>query len=382
VLGNGWLGALPRLKNKLVTRIQQRVLGAFAWLSRRRLGDRLAARLARRAVGGYLYALKVELNTACNLACPMCYVERSGIELPFELIAGLFRDLAGCGVRVELLGGEPLLRRDIVDVVRGAKHVARAPLVSLYTNGVLVTPELATELRSAGLDAALVTLVSHDPATHDGFVGRPGAWAATVAGLRALRDAGLATYTFTAVHSVNQLHYREVDRFAREQLGVHALFYQYIPRRPDDPLTIGREAWRAIKRWVLYEASRDHGDFVRDFYMLTGNACSGGNFVLTVKASGIVQPCPFIDDIPLGDLRQRDIWAIHRHRYASADLCEFKTTPAECRDCTYASVCAGGCRAGHRRLFGSYALPDFRCLGPHADALDRDCVCDRVPSFF
>jgi len=382
VLGNGLLGFAPRLKNRLATLLQYRILAAFAFLSRHGGADRWLARCARRLVGGYLYSLKIEINASCTLACPMCYVKPSRSELSLPVLNGLFEQLRGSGTRIEILGGEPLLHPDIVAIVAGAKARARSPFVSLYTNGIAATPDLAGRLRRAGLDAALVTLISHDEETHDRFVGRPGSWRKTVAGIRALHAAGIATYTFTAVHGVNARHHRDIHDFARNELGVRPIFFHYVPRRADDPLAIDRGVWRRIKYWVLFEKNREHADFVRHFFMLTGNACSGGNFVLTIKADGTVQPCPFIDDLPLGHIARQSIWTIHRRRFRQPGLREFKSVPPACRECTYASVCAGSCRAGNRKTFGSYATPDARCLGPYRERLDRVAVCDRVPTFF
>jgi pyrroloquinoline quinone biosynthesis protein E len=369
------------LRNRLLTRWQQRLLGAFSRLSALGLGDRVAARAARRLVGGYLYSVKLEVNTACDLSCPMCYVERSGRELPRAWIDRLFDDLAGAGVRIEILGGEPLLRRDIVELVAAARRRARSPLVSLYTNGTRATPALCRSLGEAGLGAAIVSVVSPRPERHDRFVGRAGAWRAALAACQLFRDAGVATYTFTAVHGVNVEDVRAIDELARG-LGVGALFFPYVPRRANDPLAIAPAAWRRVKRWALAEANPEHGAFVRDFFMLTGNACSGGNFVLTVKADGSVQPCPFIDDLPLGDVGVEGIWRIFGRRFALPALVEFKSTPAECTACSYASVCAGGCRAGNRRVVGSYARRDTRCQGPFRGPIVRAEVCDRVPCFF
>ncbi len=381
ILGDGPIPS-GRLKNRLVTGLQDHVLCSFSWLSRHRLGDQGFARAARRLVGGYLYSVKIEVNTACSLSCPMCYVERTGVELPRAVVDRVLDDLRGAGVRVEILGGEPLQRGDIVEIVERAKRGARSPLVSLYTNGLLATRGRAARLRAAGLDVAIVTLVSHRPEAHDLFVGRAGAWRETVEGIRALRDAGVSTYTFTAVHHANAGDCRDVHAFATRELGVGALFFPYVPQRKDDPLMIDAERWHDIKEWVLCEASPGHAAFVRDFFMLTGNACSGGNFVLTVKADGTVQPCPFLDDLPLGRAGEESLWSIHRHRFRQAHLRELKTTPEECAGCTYVSVCAGGCRAGNRELYGTYARRDHRCLGPYRTPLRRDDVCRRVPCFF
>ena len=372
----------PRLKNRIMTGLQYRILGAFEKLGARPAAQRLFARTARRLLGAHLYSLKLEINTRCTLHCRMCYIRQGDDRLEMSFLEPLFDALRGRGVRIELLGGEPLLREDVARVVEGAKRRALSPFVTLYTNGIHATPRLAGSLARAGLDAALVTVVSHRPEVQDGFCGVPGTWSRMVEGVRALVSAGVTVYSFTAIHSGNARDYREIYRFARETLGAHPTFYQYIPQERDDPLEPDPAAWATIKQWVIDNTSRGHMDFVRRFYMLTGSACSGGNFVLTVKADGSVQPCPFVSDVPLGNLYETDIWTIYRNRYRGTRLREFKCLPEECRSCSYRSVCAGGCRAACGTLFGSYDRKDQRCLGPYSDPIDPARVLTRTPTFF
>lgn len=383
--GNQILGATiwdraAAFKNRVITRQQYRLLDLFGVLTRHPPLDRLMSKFARTFIGSYLYSIKVEVNTACTLDCEMCYVQKDEQQIPLGTVKDLIDQIAGCGVRLEILGGEPLLRKDILDIIGYAR--GKVPFISLYTNGLFATPDFSRKLKAAGLDAAIVTLISHREEVHDRFTGTKGSWAGTVDGIRNLRDAEISTYTFTAVHSDNFADFESIDDFVRSGFHAHPLFYQYIPQRKDDRLVISREAWREIKRSVLLEKNRDHMDFVRRFYMLTGNACSGGNFVLTVKANGSVQPCPFISDLPLGNIRETGIWEIYRNRYKGTRLREFKRPPDECAKCSYVSICSGGCKAGNTILCGEYSRPDHRCPGPFGEEIDLENALDRIPTFF
>ena len=120
-----------RQKNRIITRVQFRLLDFFGSLPPP--AAQLYARSARRLVGAYLYSLKVELNNYCNLSCRMCYVPAGKRELPRDHVMRLFDDISGCGVRVELLGGEPLLVPGIAEIVHAAKEQARSPFVTLYS---------------------------------------------------------------------------------------------------------------------------------------------------------------------------------------------------------------------------------------------------------
>ncbi|HEC41891.1 MAG TPA: radical SAM protein [Bacteroides sp.] len=185
--------------------------------------------------------------------------------------------------------------------------------------------------------------------------------------------AGLETYAFTTVHSHNFDHYREINRFVKKELGAHSLFYQYIPQMKDDPLMIPPNNWHELKKWVLLEENISHMNFVRDFFMLSGNACSGGNFVFTVKVDGSVQPCPFINNIALGNIKNNSIWWIFRKRFRNKDLVEFKSTPPECTDCALESVCGGGCKVGNDKQFGHYNCRDMK---------GKDKIMEDIPTFF
>ena len=381
ILSNGKLPIGGRTKNKMLTSIQFPFLN---WFGRMPENSRLApivSRISRKWLGSYIYSLKLEINNACQLNCEMCYIPKGHMELPMNQIDSLFNQIKNCGVRIEILGGEPLLRKDVHLIVEKAKQEAHSPFVSIYTNGMLATPEVCESLKKAGLDAAIVTLISKEKAVHDVFTKCRGSWEKTVNGIKNFKNAGIETYTFTAVHNRNINLIKEIYQFVKEELHSKPLFYQYIPVRKDDPLCISQNDWYEIKSWILNQTS-EHSAFVRDFYMLTGNACSGGNFVLTVKVDGSVQPCPFISNLEIGNISDTDIWTIYKNRFDSSGLKSFKILPDECRSCTYASVCGGGCRAGNDKLFGSYSNKDFRCKGPFLTDISKQKVMENTPCFF
>ena len=376
----GLLDLAPKTKSRIVSHFQSPLLKAFSRLAAGSAPARIFARAARRIVGAFLYSLKIEITDRCPMHCRICYVRKGAKEIALEDIRRLYRSIRSCGVRIEILGGEPLLHRDLVEIIRSARREARSPFVTLYTNAVLATPALSADMKAAGLDGAIVSLWSHLAGVHDALTGMPGSWAAAVQGIRRMSEAGIKIYTFTPVLRDNVGDVPAIYEFAKGTLGADPLFYQYIPVSRDDPLNIRPEEWREAKRWVLDRAS-EHWDFVRSFYSLTGNSCSGGNFVLTIKADGSVEPCPFVDDVPMGNIYSQDIWTIYRRRFRNPHLREFKTLPTECSTCSLRSVCGGGCRAS-ARWSGGYGRRDPKCLGPFAEPVWGDGMLDHVPTFF
>jgi radical SAM protein with 4Fe4S-binding SPASM domain len=382
ILQNGILDVFLKPKNWLVTRIQHKILNIFGKLPERSHLSCYYSRIARRFVGGYLYSIKLEANNRCLQNCKICYVPKGDLEIPYDVIVNLLDQIRSFKIRFEILGGEPLLHRDIVRIVEYAKKRSKVPFVSLYTNGILATSKMSQELKRAGLDAAIVSLISHKSDVHDECTGNTGSWLKAIKGIRNLALSGLNVYTFTPINRMNFEDYQDIYHFVKKELKVKALFYPYIPQTKDDPFLIEPEIWHTIKHWILVEKNREHMEFVRKFFMLTGNVCSGGNFVLTVKADGSVQPCPFISDISLGNIYQDSIWTIYKKRFHLPKLLEFKSIPYECEECSYKSVCGGGCKAGNQSLFCRYNCKDHKCLGPYRGELKREDLIDCVPSFF
>ncbi len=376
------LDRFPQLKTRLALRWQSPILEITNCLPINSLRSRAFRQTLRHLVGGVLWSVKLEVNTACGLSCRMCYREKGSDLLPVAEIKRLLNDIAGVGTRLEILGGEPLLREDLAEIIRYAKQVANVPQVVLYTNALGADKKRAEELNGAGLDAALVTLISCKESEHDAFVGVAGAWQQTLDGIEHLKETGIEVYTFTAIHNANIHRVKEIHAFVKETLGTHAIFYQYIPQAKDDLLVPDKERWADVKRWILCEMNPDHARFVRSFCTLAGTACSGGYFVFTVKVNGTVTPCPFISDIPLGNIKEQSIWQIMRDRFAVERFVELQSLPSDCRSCTHADICNGGCKAGNTTLFGRYDCKDPRCLGPWKEPLQEEAVCDRLPCFF
>ncbi len=108
--------------------------------------------------------LRISLTDKCNLRCRYCMPPQGINHIPhqeiltFEEITELVRVLAGHGVKkIRLTGGEPLVRRDIVSLVKLLKDIPGIEEICLTTNGILFS-ELATDLKAAGLSRVNISL--------------------------------------------------------------------------------------------------------------------------------------------------------------------------------------------------------------------------------
>ena len=113
--------------------------------------------------------LRISVTDRCNLRCTYC-MPSCGIDLKshhdllsFEEITEIARVAVGLGIRkIRLTGGEPLVRRGIVELVRQLAAVDGLETLAMTTNGILL-PRYAEDLRAAGLQAVNISLDTLDP---------------------------------------------------------------------------------------------------------------------------------------------------------------------------------------------------------------------------
>jgi cyclic pyranopterin phosphate synthase len=162
-------------------------------------GDQLIDKQQRR-----ITYLRVSVTDRCNYRCTYCmpedgvsHVDRSDI-LDFEEIVALVRCFVRLGVeRVRLTGGEPTVRRDLVDLVRMLRAIPGLREIALSTNGHLLT-ELAVPLRQAGVDRLNVSIDTLDE-TRFAAITRRGDLRRVLAGLAVARQAGFSSIKINAV---------------------------------------------------------------------------------------------------------------------------------------------------------------------------------------
>lgn len=176
--------------------------------------------------------LRISLTQRCNLRCVFCHMEGQPVsreELSAEEIVRVVRAAAEMGVdRVKLTGGEPTLRTDLPEIVRGIRPLVAE--VSMTTNG-LKLEELAPTLRAAGLDRVNVSLPSLDPETYRRLTGVDGV-ARAVRGVRAAAEAGLVPIKINVValhgSNDNSSTVEELLRFA-QGLGAWLQVIEFEP---------------------------------------------------------------------------------------------------------------------------------------------------------
>lgn len=178
--------------------------------------------------------LRISLTDRCNFRCVYCMPAEGVCSmghdeiLRIEEIERLVRVAAGLGIKsVRLTGGEPLVRKGVVDLVDAITDIDGIENVSMTTNGVLL-PAMIDDLQAAGLSRVNISLDTLDP---DQFhaITRVGRLEDTLAGIDAALAAGLnpVKVNAVAVRSLDQ----DFLEFAKLSIDrpLHVRFIEYMP---------------------------------------------------------------------------------------------------------------------------------------------------------
>lgn len=173
--------------------------------------------------GRPLLNLRIALTKPCNLHCSYCHgegedknSENSIREMTCEEIVRIVKIAVGLGIsRVKLTGGEPLLRRDILEIVKGIASLSGLEELSMTTNGTLLAP-LAKELRANGLKRVNINLPTIDGETYCKLTG--GKLEDVLKGVKAAVEAALNPVKLNMVilKGVNDHQVPQMIDFARE----------------------------------------------------------------------------------------------------------------------------------------------------------------------
>lgn len=303
-----------------------------------------------------------EVTQECNQDCVFCYnVWKSGGYPRGQLDTARTKDLLDRiirGYRPQVLsftGGEPLLRSDIVDLIR---HVSGRVSTNLITNGTLMTDDLARDLVHSKVSTFEFTLLSADREIHNSLVGRE-SFDQVIEGIASVRAAGGSVAT-TFVAMQQNIRTWEETLELNAALGVSGILFN---RFNVGGAGIERSSELMPSVEQIEEALRIAGEGAERFGIgiscgvpippcvvewdrypnVHFSHCPVGTRKAypTVDPLGNVRPCNHSPKV-LGNLSEHGMRAI----LCSDAAAEYGSrVPNECRDCEHASACRGGCRA-------------------------------------
>lgn len=187
--------------------------------------------------GRVIHDLRVSVTDRCNYKCVYCRTGEVGAQYPelqIDEYLRLIRLFVNLGIsKVRLTGGEPLLRRGLIEMVKELatwRTLEGEPLdLALTTNGHLLA-EMAAPLKAAGLNRVTVSMDAVGAATFEKITRIPGSFETVLRGVRAAKAAGLTPLKINCVllRGFNDDQVEGFARFAREE-GVVVRFIEFMP---------------------------------------------------------------------------------------------------------------------------------------------------------
>ncbi|MBI3466678.1 MAG: pyrroloquinoline quinone biosynthesis protein PqqE [Planctomycetes bacterium] len=331
-------------------------------------------------------ALLAELTYRCPLKCPYCSnpleLVRYRQELDTATWQRVLAEAAQLGVvQVHFSGGEPLVRRDLPELVHEARQ---RDLYSHLSTGATLADEASLQrLRTAGLDALQISLQDARPAENDWLAGVP-SFAKKRRAVEAAKRLELPITLNVVLHRHNLDHLEEIIELACQwrvdklELA-HVQYAGWAFRNRAALLPTRAQVERAAEMVARARTRQGEGPEIvhvlPDYFQQYPKAClhGWGRVFLTVAPDGAVLPCQTAREIPglefpnVRDDSLENIWfhAPVFQRFRGTDW-----MPEPCRSCERREIDFGGCRCQAFHLTGRASATDPVCsLSPDHDLI-------------
>jgi len=331
------------------------------------------------------------VTAKCNLRCSHCYRDSEpGAEdagLPDEKILSLVDEIKALNPPIVLLtGGEPLLRKNIFDIINKCRSTGLR--VGLSTNGTLIDRNMARKINEAGVDYVGISIDGSED-LHDKFRGKKGAFNASWQGIKLLNELGTKTgvrFTLTKENGPDLMAILDKAlKAGTKRFCLYHLVYAGRAQKDLDMTIADKRACmdRFFKR--VKELSKSAPDFevlttdspADGIFMSLGKdttdaalscimshgGCSAGERVVYLDSTGDLYPCQFLREVPLGNVKETplaQIWQNKADRFLNELRSKKELLKGKCSSCAHKAIC-GGCRARAKAYFGSLWDEDPAC---------------------
>jgi len=334
----------------------------------------------------------IELTHRCNNQCVHCYNNLSAgnqkageKELTFDEYRRILDEIADAGCLWLLFtGGEIFIRRDFLEIYTYARQ--KGFLITLFTNGTLISPEIANRLAQLPPFSIEITIYGHTKETYESITKIAGSYERCIHGIKLLMDRRLPLKLKTMAITVNRHEIHDMKQFVEEDLGLEFKFDPMINPRLDcsqNPLDVRLSPAEVVELDLKYpDRLREWKEFVNRFNYTDIDpskaenlyVCGAGNNSFAIDPYGRLSVC-ILSAADLYDLRRgrfKEGWSIalaaERQRKAS------RTT--RCTNCRLKSMC-GMCPANSElECSDSEAPVDYLCRVAHLRAYALDLPID------
>jgi AdoMet-dependent heme synthase len=356
--------------------------GFPAWMLKGKKVLRTAAGATAIGCTGYPYHVVWEVTTRCNLNCIHCYassVDSMKTELTTAEGKRFLDQVAAAGdVRmIVITGGEPLLRKDIFELVEYAGKLGLSIIFS--TNGTLLTTDMAKDLDKLGVVNFSISLDGFTGSCHEAIRRRPGCFQKALDGLKAAAQTNACVQlNFTAMQE-NLAELPGVIDFAESlDVDIIMVFQAIPPRQERGAHELDAEQQMSLMRTIAEKQKKTRAlimpvccpeywpmllDKKKGIRSIAGKAfsgCGAGSGFSYVRFDGDVWPCNFIP-ISAGNVREKSFTEIWENAPLLNEFRGERQVKGICDDCECQKLC-GGCRGRAYAHTNDYFAADPNCL--------------------
>jgi len=340
--------------------------------------------------GNKLNMIAWEVTRSCNLNCVHCRAAANCGTYPGELSTEecfhLIDEIAAMSSPVIILtGGEPLLRPDIFEIA--SYGTDKGLRMVMATNGTLVNSVVAKKMIQSGIKRVSISIDGKDAASHDTFRQEKGAFAGAMAGISAMKDAGMEFQINTTITTANLNQIKDILELAKK-LGAaaHHIFLLVPTGRGRDlaEQAITAAEYEETLLWFHQESLdcsiqlkatcaphyfrimhqqkgkiKEHKKPTGHFHEMT-RGCLGGISFCFISHVGQVQPCGYLE-LNCGNVYKQSFAEIWENSKVFRNLRDLSKYGGKCGKCEFIKVC-GGCRARAYEATGDYLAEEPLCL--------------------
>ena len=340
----------------------------------------------------------------CNFNCRHCLVSAPDArhpELPLEDCLHIIREIASCGIRrVDLTGGEPLVRKDFEEIVKALTENG-IDIGMLFTNASLLTEDTLRMFERVHQHPGF-QLSFDGLGHHDWLRGVPGAEKQADAAFRLLQKAGVPVSVAMCIHKENRdslrdtVHYlaglgvRSLRVNAPQELGVWKQYSEAYALSEEEirdiclrniewyfedgmPLDLELEGYfQCRKGSTEYKIPYVHHPAENADWKKVPQ-CESMSHQIYISAEGRLAPCMAFADTPLAEtfpsVLEKPLGKLTLEGscfdVVNTRVSDFLAANDECVRCEYLRACCGGCMAEGMAACGSYLGKDPRCCWFH-----------------
>lgn len=338
----------------------------------------------------------LELTHKCPLQCAYCYNQLDFANTKDAMSKDdwfkVMEEVRQMGaVQLGISGGEPLLNKDIVQIIQKANDLKF--YTNLITSGVGAPKGIVQKLKEAGLKTVQLGIQSHDENTMTLITNYKSSYKEKIAFAKEVKEAGLQLIVNTCITRQNIHQVGEIIEFA-EEIGANYLeianiqYYGWALENINALLPTKEqldEAKKVTDHYRKKENAMKVFFVVPDYFATRPKACMNGwgTTFLTINPDGLALPCNTANTLPLDfpnvkDFSIEEIWHdSHAFNYFRGDMWMKET----CRTCDEKEKDFGGCRCQAFALTGDMNEADPVCSKSSFHDVVRKKVTKSLNSF-